>query len=491
MNVNLAEVSLLLPILIPALGSLLILMLEVGLKGMWPKGHVTAAILVATIAGVKVVFDAALPGQTILNGMIFHDPFALYFALIIAVTAAITLLMAEGRLKDEGIIATGEFYALYLMATSGAIMFVAAAELITLFLALEIMSMALYCLCGSALRYRRSSESALKYFFLGSFSSAFLLFGVALLYGLTGSTEIVHIASNLDTVSSYALAVAVGFLLVGLIFKVGVVPFHFWTPDVYQGAPTPVTAFMACTIKAAAVGAALRVMWMLFIEDFMHYEIWSGVVWLVALSTMVLGNIVALRQRSLKRMLAYSSVGHAGYMMMAFLAPMTWGGGEAILFYLVGYAAMTLGAFGVVLAVTSKAGDSKDGDDITTMNRLGYSHPLLAAAMTLFMLSLCGLPPGMIGLLGKFYIFSSAVKAGYVGLAIVGVLCSAISCYYYLRVVVAMYFIPETNAADEPVATVNFSLAGALSICALSVVFLGLFPSMLHQNAKIVIESLF
>ncbi len=492
-NVSMVDVLFALPILVPSLGALLVLLLDVFLEENWPRGIFTGVVLVGTLGAIKYVSDASGVETTLFSGVLYHDPFSVYFFLIITVTAALTLLMSEGRLRQEGIENPGEFYALYLMATAGAMIFVAAAELITLFLGLEIMSMALYCLCGSAVRLSRSSESALKYFFLGSFSSAFLLFGIALLYGLTGSTQLEVISENLVGSNSFVVAIAMGFLLFGFIFKIGAVPFHFWAPDVYQGAPTPVTAFMACTIKASALGAALRVLWMLFVENYEYYQIWSDAVWMIAILTMIIGNVVALRQRSLKRMLAYSSVGHAGYMLVAFLAPMEWGGGAALLYYIAGYGVMTIGAFGVVLAVTAAGAQERDGDDITTFNGLGNSSPVLAALMTLFLLSLAGLPPGMAGFVGKFYVFSAAVSGGYTGLVIVGVLCSAVSCYYYLRVVVAMYFIPaEAGAGDASVApTVGLSMGSALGLCAGAVLLLGLFPSFVYDSAKLIVSGLY
>jgi NADH-quinone oxidoreductase subunit N len=279
-------------------------------------------------------------------------------------------------------------------------------------------------------------------------------------------------------------------MLVGFVFKIGAVPFHFWAPDVYQGAPTPVTAYMACVIKAAAVGAMLRVLWTSFPSDEL-FVVWSAAVWFIALITMVFGNLVALRQRSMKRMLAYSSIGHAGYIMVGFLAPSSFGGGAAILFYIVSYTIMTLGAFGVVLAVSSNKSDDLAVDDLTRFNRLGYRSPVLAAVMSLFLLSLAGLPPGMAGFLGKFYIFNAAIKADFIGLSIIGVLCSAVSCYYYLRVIVAMYFVPETEAVgDESAPRMSVSLQGALAICGVMIILLGVFPSWLHEGAVKVISSM-
>ena len=236
---------------------------------------------------------------------------------------------------------------------------------------------------------------------------------------------------------------------------------------------------MACVIKAAAVAAALRVMWGAF-GDLLIF--WSGAVWLIAILTMSVGNLVALRQRSMKRMLAYSSIAHAGYMLIAFLSPGEFGGGPAILYYIVSYCFMSIGAFGIVMLVTEDHSDSPHPDDISRFNGLGFSNPTLGILMTIFLLSLAGLPPGFAGLLGKFYIFNAAVKADNWDLVIIAVINSAISCYYYLRVVVAMYFLEPRE--DQFLAELSGPVGGTLGFCALSLIILGLFPSFLHDAAN-------
>ena len=489
----LSEVRIVSPMIVLMMTALILLLAEVcapkgAAKGNGQvRGYFMLMMLLATLC-VQVFFVGfSHPASTIFGGSLYADSLALFFQFFIVLGSLLAAMIGIGTLQREGSDAPSEFYALYLMSVIGAMIFSSAAEFITLFLGLEIMSMALYCLCGSAIHgavpaMKRSAEAALKYFLLGSFSSAFLLYGVALLYGLTGSTE-------LSVISAYAAStehatiffLALGFVLIGIIFKIGAVPFHFWAPDVYQGSPTFVTAYMACIIKASAVAVALRVFWVAFRTEVL---IWSGVIWAIAIATVVLGNVVALTQRSIKRMLAYSSIAHGGYMLTALLAPGdSFGGGPALLFYLVAYTAMTMGAFGVVLLVTAPFSDKNHPDDITRFNGLGYRRPVLAAAMTLFMLSLAGIPPGMAGLLGKFYLFSAAIKANYVGLAIIGVLMSAVSCYYYLRVVVAMYFV-EAEEKDGEIKDLpaGVCLTGALVICAVSVVVLGLFPSLLYDS---------
>lgn len=487
-TVSLNDVYAALPFIVLSLGSFLIMLAEVAFKK-WPKGLVTLVILVLALASLKLT-SAVVPGAegTVFSGILYADRFTNYIVALLIGGTILSVLMSLRRLGSEHISQTGEYYALLLMATAGAVVLVSSAEFITFFLGLELMSMALYCMCGAAIDLKRSSESALKYFLLGSFSSAFLLYGIALLYGLTGSMSIVEIGHSLSSVNQLMAFFALGLVLVGLVFKIGAVPFHFWAPDVYQGAPTPVTAYMACVIKAAAVAATMRVLWVAF-QDFHAY--WFGAVWLIAVLTMVAGNLMALRQRSIKRMLAYSSIAHAGYLMVAFLVPSSSiGGGAAALYYLVAYTVMTLGAFAVVLAVSSENSSNESSDDIARFNGLGYSRPLLGAFMALFMLSLAGIPPGMAGLVGKVYIFGAAIKADFVGLAVIGIVCSAISCYYYLRVIVAMYFV-ESPEIEESENSFDFGLGSALGVCALAVVLLGIFPGWLYTEAAEIVVSAF
>ncbi|RIL08515.1 MAG: NADH-quinone oxidoreductase subunit N [Proteobacteria bacterium] len=475
------------PLIVLSLGALLILILEVSLGKGWPRGLVCGLIL--AVAGLLSLYSNPFinAGGTAFNGLLYVDPFSGFMTLLLILGAILALLITIGRLGDQGVDALGEYYSLYLFSLAGAIIFVSAAELITLFLGLEIMSLSLYCLCGSAIRYRRASESALKYFLLGSFSSAFLLYGIALIYGLTGTTFISKISDILAHLDNGLVFFAMGLILVGMIFKIGAVPFHFWAPDVYEGAPTSITAYMACVIKASAFAACLRVLWVAFEQQVVF---WSGAIWVMAVFTMFLGNLAALRQRSLKRMLAYSSIAHAGYMMVGFLAMGDeLGGGAAMLYYLLAYSFMTMGAFGVVLAVTSRFADSKAADDITRFNGLGYSEPLLGALMALFMLSLAGIPPGFAGLLGKFYLFGAAVKADYVGLAVIGVINSMISCYYYLRVIVAMYFL-EPDGEGAFATPINVPMTASLLMCAVGVIYFGIFPSLVHESAAAVIAML-
>lgn len=477
------------PILIVSAGALLLLLIDSFTARAWARDWFAVLFLVLALLSSVVFFPAYAGGYAAFNGFVYGDLLSWFFNLVLLGGAILSVLLGMRDLNNEGIEAPAEYYSLLLMSTVGAIIFSTAAELITLFLGLEIMSMALYCMCGAATGIRRSAESALKYFLLGSFSSAFMLYGIALLYGLTGTTMIEQIAVAVLKSDQTTMHFAMALMLIGLVFKLGAVPFHFWAPDVYEGAPTPVTAFMACVIKASAVAATIRILWTAF-GDLVLF--WSGAVWFVVVITMVIGNVVALRQRSIKRMLAYSSIAHVGYMMVGLLAPgAEFGGGPAILYYIVGYIIITMGAFGVVLAVSSKFASSHHPDDITRFNGLGYRQPFLGLAMGIFMLSLAGIPPGMTGLLGKVYIFSAAVKADYVGLAIIGVLCSAVSCYYYLRVIVAMYFVESEEPVAMPGEPANIPLMGVLTVCITGAIFLGIFPSALYDSAAAVVMANF
>lgn len=477
------------PILILTVGLLIVMLTEVFAGPNWPRLEVTLVIFIGALVAAISTASMYDSGNSAYGGFLRADPFSLFFTVLVSAGSILTLLIGANRLGDERVESKGDYYALLIASSIGAILFASSGELITMFVSLEIMSMALYCLCGSAISLKVSTESALKYFLLGSFSSAFLLYGMAIIYGVTGSTEISEINSYVTTMEPSALLYAgIGLMLVGFSFKIGAVPFHFWAPDVYQGAPSSVTAYMACVVKASAVAALLRGMWTMF-SDPEVFAAWSDAVWVMAFLTMSLGNLAALRQRSVKRMLAYSSIAHVGYVLVAFLAPDS-GGGAAILFYLIAYTAMTLGAFGVVVAVTSKFAAERDADNLSRFRGLGWSNPALGVLMALFMFSLAGLPPGLGGLFGKFYLFNAAIKANFIGIVIIGVINSAISCYYYLRVLSVMYF--ETAEGEElkTTAPLGFPLSSALAVCALLVVGLGIFSSQIYSLAAWAAESI-
>ena len=397
--------------------------------------------------------------------------------------AIVTVLLSPGYLRANGL-ERGEYYALLLFSVVGMLGLVASLELVSMFVALEIMSVALYAMAGLDRARPESQESALKYFVTGAFASAFFLYGVALVYGVTGSTSLDRVSRALGVASPDSVPLALlgaAFLLVGFGFKIASVPFHMWAPDVYEGAPTTVTAFMSAGVKAAAFGALLRVFDYGLAGLASH---WQPLVAVLAIVTMAFGNLAALAQRNLKRLLAYSSIAHAGYLMAALVATPALAV-EAILFYLAAYAAVNLGAFGVIAAL------SKDGREPATLADvagLAERRPVLAAAFTVFLLSLTGIPVTA-GFVGKFYLFNAAVASDWVALALVGVLTSVVSAYYYLRIVVAMYM--EEPASEDRWAAVSPSAVLALSLSAAVTLLLGLWPAPVLALARLAGRSLF
>jgi len=412
--------------------------------------------------------------ESAFNGMLALDSYALFFNLVFCLAGGMTLLMSVHYL-DIADIHPGEYYALILFATVGMILMAAGTDLIVIFLGLETMSMAVYVLAGIWRQRVQSNEAALKYFLLGAFASGFFLYGVALLYGATGSVQLAKIAAHVsEHGSSPLLLIGTALLIIGFGFKVAAAPFHVWTPDVYEGAPTTITAFMAVGVKAAAFAAFARVF--LHTLGAIHAE-WEGILWVLAVLTMTVGNVTALVQNNIKRMLAYSSIAHAGYLLVAMVAGKDLGG-AALMYYLVAYGLMNLGAFGVVLAVGRKGEPNEEFNDYAG---LGFRYPALGMAMTIFMLSLTGVPP-LVGFTGKFYIFSAAVKAGYIWLAVIGVLNSAVSAYYYIRVVVTMYMQEGEKQID--LLSARPALAAVILVAAIGTVVMGIFPSASISLAK-------
>ena len=422
-----------------------------------------------TVSGFVVTgaVSFALWGRADASGPLALDSYALFFNGIFCLAGTLTVLMSGSYLEITKI-RQGEYYALLLFAAVGMVLMAAATDLITIFLGLETMSIAVYVLAGIWHQRLASNEAALKYFLLGAFASGFLLYGMALIYGATGSLQLAVIAEQVAAQgSSTLLLVGMGLLLVGFGFKIAAAPFHVWTPDVYEGSPTTITAFMAVGVKAAAFAAFARIF--LHTLDAVHTE-WEGVVWVIAVLTMTVGNLTALVQTNIKRMLAYSSVAHAGYVLVAMVAGKDLGG-AALMYYLVAYGFMNLGAFGVVLAL-NRQGEANE--ELSDYAGLGFRYPALGMAMAIFMLSLTGVPP-LVGFTGKFYVFSAAVKAGYIGLAVIGVLNSAVSAYYYVRVIVTMYMQEDEKGLE--IAALRPALSLAIIIAAAGTVLLGIFPS--------------
>ncbi len=412
--------------------------------------------------------------------MIVLDDFALFVNVVVCYAAALVILLSVDSLARAGA-ATGEPYALVLFATSGMMLLAAAGDLIVLFLALELMSLSLYVLAGLFTRDLASSEASMKYFILGAFAASFLLYGIALVYGATGTTNLDRVAAAVaGRGREPLLLVALGLMLVGFGFKTSSVPFHMWAPDVYQGAPTSVTAFIATGSKAAAFAALIRVLLTALRGT---QPDWSALLWIVAVLSMTLGNVVAIAQSNVKRLLAYSSIAHAGYMLVGVVAGGSSGPG-AVLFYLLTYTFTTAGAFGVVTLCARAEGEAVEVADYAGLAR---RHPVLAATLGLFLLSLVGIPP-LAGFVGKFYLFGAAVRAGYVWLAVIAVLNSAVAAYYYLRVIVYMYM----READGAGAVLVPSFAGglALAIALVGVLLLGVIPAPFVDLAQAAVTPL-
>lgn len=426
-------------------------------------------ILAALGLLITLVISALNPvaGSTAFNGMIEADGFSSYLQILFAGSGIVGIALAYGYLKRMGI-NRGEYYPLLLYSISGMILMAQAADLIVVFLALELLSIPLYILAGIARPNPASEEAALKYFLLGAFAGGFVVYGVALSFGATGTTSLSSIVAAVDSglANMPLLLIGAGLILIGLGFKVALVPFHMWTPDVYHGAPTPLTAFMAVGAKAAGFAALLRI----FLAAL---PVLAGnfvpVFWILSALTMFAGNLIAIVQDNIKRMLAYSSIAHAGYIMMAVVAfGQEFVSKDAVassLFYLLAYAVTNFGAWSVVIALERAEGKGLQLEDYYG---LGKKYPVLAAAMLVFMLSFIGVPP-TIGFMGKFYLFRTVLEGGYTWLAVIGVLTSILSAYYYLRVVVNMYMRegdPEI-APDRLVQLV--SIVGALAVVLLSV----------------------
>ena len=424
----------------------------------------TLAALVATW------FMAQSPGLAFWR-MVQVDGFSVFFHVLVIAIAAVVILSSYEYMAVQKIRA-GEYYALILFGVVGMALMSSAVELVLIFIALEISSISSYVLAGFRRREASSAESSLKYFLLGSFATAFFLYGVALMFGATGSTNIDQISRTLQTAPIPVLAfIAVAFMFVGLGFKVAAAPFHIWTPDVYEGAPAPIVGLMSTAPKAAAFAVLLRVVFVINV----HAIFW--VIWMAAALSMTLGNVGALVQDNVKRLLAYSSIAHAGYLLVAFAASPGLGS-SAAMFYTAAYAAMNVGAFAVV---SHFANTGERYINLEDYEGLGRSSPLLAATLTVFLLSLIGIPMTG-GFFAKFYVFSAAVKANLIWLTIIGVLNSGVGAYYYLRIIVMMYM--RQSRKEVPVTPVQFAPRLAIALCLVATIYLGIFPGFVLQYAQ-------
>ena len=408
------------------------------------------------------------------NDMFKVDNFSLFFNIVFLVSTILVALISMSYLgKDDR--KQGPYYLLILLATLGMMLMAAGNELIIVFLGLELMSLSLYVLASYFRDNPASSEAGMKYLLLGAFASAFFLYGIALIYGGAGTTSVPAIAEAITAANKSPLLLAGMFLLiVGFGFKVAIVPFHQWAPDVYEGAPTTIAAFISAGPKAAGFAAFLRI----FMEALPNLQVeWSGVVIVLAMLTMTVGNVIAIAQTNIKRMLAYSSIAHAGYVLIGLAAANNDGISSAMLYLLV-YCVMNIGAFGAVILAKTDDGESLMISDYAG---LGLRKPLLAMFMTIMLLSLAGFPPTA-GFVGKFYIFKSAVQAGHIWLVIVGAINTAISAFYYLRVVVTMYM----REPEEELSFASYpgTLVVGLVLAAIGVLLIGILPSLMLNPAQ-------
>ena len=473
------DIGAVLPLLIAATGALAVLVADLLLRAhaARPAPRLTPelagrglALLSALFLAAAALFSAAAMPHAARNFNADHplvqlDALSAFCMAVLSLAAILACLLSVNYLRTLRI-AHGEYYALLLVAVAGMFLLVCAVDMMAIFLGIEMLSIPIYVLAGFDRRKLRSNESALKYFIVGSFASALMLYGIALLYGATGATQLDAIREAFDAENPLAM-IGAGLVVVGFTFKISSVPFHQWTPDVYEGAPTSVTAFMSVTVKLAAFAALLRVLGVAFVAA---AEPLREILWLLAFLTMAVGNFMALVQDNVKRLLAYSSVAHAGYLLIGFAAASA-DSYAAVLFYLMAYAPMNLGAFGVLMCLTRQG---RDADRIEDLAGLAQRSPGLAAALTLFAGSLAGMP-ATVGFQAKFHLFVAAVRAEHVSIVVVAVLTSLVSFYYYLRLVVFMYMREPGENAPRP--RVGSFEALAIGFCAAAVVILGLLPN--------------
>ncbi len=462
------------PELILVCTALILLLLDLVVKR---KETVAFVGIIGILLSAYVNFRlGALGWQSSFSGMFIFDGYSNFFKLLFYINVILTIFISLKYMVIEKA-SLGEYYALLLFATSGMMLMVGAADLIILYLGLELMALSTYILAGIVRSQLRSSEAALKYFFLGIFSSAFLLYGISLTYGLTGTTNLKEIASALQTfnlLENPILLLGLIFFIVAFGFKIALAPFHMWAPDVYEGAPTSITAFMSVGPKAAGFAVLGRVLFDAF--GGLHIQ-WASILIPLAVLTMAIGSIIALAQTNIKRMLAYSSIAHAGYALLGIIAG-TSEGLSSTMNYLMIYTFMNIGAFAIVIMLRSEGFMGENLEDFAGMAK---SHPAASALMLIFMFSLTGIPPTA-GFIGKFYVFMAAINAGYVPLVIIAVIFSAISAFFYLRIVMYMYM---KEPKQEVTLTTSASMNLALAITTVMILILGVFPSYLLNLARL------
>jgi len=459
--------------------ALTIMTLAILMADLFIKRKETIALMSIISVGVVAYLLAGSLGTTF-NGMYVSDGYSTFFKLIFILNVMLTVLISVKYLEVEKV-NFGEYYSLILFSTLGMMIMASAGDLIVLYMGLELMALSTYVLAGF-LRYDiRSNEAAIKYFLLGAFASALLLYGIAMIYGLTGTTDLKAIAAYIGQnglKGNPVLMLSMVLFAAAFSFKIAAVPFHAWAPDTYEGAPTSITSFMSVGPKAAGFAVLGRV----FLTAFGSVRMdWAVIFIPIAILTMAVGNVVALSQTNIKRMLAYSSIAHAGYMLIGVITG-TPDGMASVLNYMLIYAFMNIGAFTVVIMLRT---EGFRGEEISDYEGLARTHPLAAASMLVFMFSLTGIPP-MAGFMGKFYLFMSAISAGYTWLVVVAVIFSAISAYFYLRIVMLMYM-------KEPKETVQLDsspgLALVLAVTVVAVLFIGILPSKFMMFARLAISA--
>lgn len=469
----------LLPLLTVVFGALVVLLFEVFLKRE-NRSYLAYISLIFLIGCGTICILFWSKDYSYFDGALFLDKLSLFLTFILLITTALVILIAIKyiSLQDANY---GELYGLLLLALSGMLIMVSSSDLLVIFLGLEVLSISSYALAGLRRKDEKSSEAAVKYFLLGSFASAFFIYGLALLYGASQSTGILTIIDSFKTQAQLSLMglIGLGLVIIGFGFKIAVVPFHMWTPDVYEGAPTPITAFFSVGPKAVGFAVLLRIFypyWKVALDS--QAVFW--LLWVISVLTMVVGNFVAIRQTNVKRILAYSSIAHAGYLLIAILSQ----DNASLVFYLTVYLFMNIGAFAAVIGLGKKDREYLELEDYAGV---GFKYPWIGATFSVFLLSLAGFPPTG-GFLAKFYVFVGAVRQGLVPLVIIGVLASLVSVFYYLRIIVYMYMREPTEEIE--IYAENPALFLVLFLCLYGVLQLGLFPGNILILVQQAVRSL-